>query len=258
MTVYSPSGLSAFEGCPRKYWYAYIGKPEVEPMETVEAFLGSRVHEALEELYRWQQNGQVMDSTALVACYEDAWKRQWSAAVRISRKEYSAGDYLEVGRESLRKYHARYRPFDQSRTLRLEEEISADLRGDGRYRIRGFIDRLSRRPDGTYEIHDYKTSSRLPTQAEADADRQLALYQIGVEGMWDDVEGVDLIWHYVRFDREVRSRRSPEQIDAVKRDCIGVIDDIESRGREEENFPTNRSGLCDWCEYQGICPATPA
>lgn len=38
----------------------------------------------------------------------------------------------------------------------------------------GYVDRLSKRPDGTWEIHDSKTSSRIPTQSEMDADRQLA------------------------------------------------------------------------------------
>jgi putative RecB family exonuclease len=122
--------------------------------------------------------------------------------------------------------------------------------------MQGYIDRLARCADGTYEIHDYKTSGHLPTQAEADADRQLALYQLGVQQMWDDVEGVDLIWHYVRFDQDIRSRRSAEQLDAVKTGCISVIDDIESRGREEGNFSTRPSNLCSWCSYQEICPAT--
>jgi hypothetical protein len=74
--------------------------------------------------------------------------------------------------------------------------------------------------------------------------------------MWDDVGVVELIWHYVRFDQDIRSCRSAEQLDAVKTGCISVIDDIESRGREEGNFPTRPSNLCSWCSYQDICPAT--
>jgi len=131
-----------------------------------------------------------------------------------------------------------------------------DLDDIGQHRMRGIVDRIARRGDGTYEIHDYKTSSHLPTQAEADEDRQLALYQIGLEGMWKDVEAVDLIWHYVRFDTELVSHRTPEQLQGVRKACITVIDDIESRGREEERFPTNPSSLCPWCDFRTICPAT--
>jgi hypothetical protein len=134
-----------------------------------------------------------------------------------------------------------------------------DARGggdDSRYRMQGYVDRIARRGDGTYEIHDYKTSSHLPTQAEADEDRQLALYQMGLEGMWKDVEAVDLIWHYVRFDTDLVSHRAPEQLQSVREACIAVIEDIESRGREEERFPTNPSALCPWCDFRAICPAT--
>ena len=58
MAAYSHSRLGTFESCPRKYWYAYIGKPEIETVDSVEAFLGTRVHESLEELYSRQMGGR--------------------------------------------------------------------------------------------------------------------------------------------------------------------------------------------------------
>ncbi len=48
MRIHSHSSLGSFESCPRQYWYQYIGKPPVERVDTIEAFLGKRVHEALE------------------------------------------------------------------------------------------------------------------------------------------------------------------------------------------------------------------
>jgi hypothetical protein len=48
MAVYSHSRLSCFETSPRQYWYRYVAKVKVLDIETVEAFLGTRVHEALE------------------------------------------------------------------------------------------------------------------------------------------------------------------------------------------------------------------
>jgi hypothetical protein len=60
----------------------------------------------------------------------------------------------------------------------------------------------------------------------------------------------------VRFDTDLVSHRTPEQLQSVREACIKVIDDIESRGREEEHFPTNPSSLCPWCAFRTICPAT--
>lgn len=52
MPVFSDSRLSTFEQCPLKYKYQYIDKFKVKAAKTVEAFMGSCVHEALEKLYR--------------------------------------------------------------------------------------------------------------------------------------------------------------------------------------------------------------
>jgi len=256
MAIYSHSRLGTFETCPRQYWYAYVERPEVEDRDTVEAFLGSRVHEALENLHKMQLGGRLLTCADLVAWYEDQWQRQWQDSVLIVDKTFTADDYREVGREALKAYHRRYAPFDQERTLRLEGLIQIDLNGDGKYRMRGYVDRLAQRPDGTYVVHDYKTGRYVPTQADADKDRQLALYQIGVQGMWPDAgTNVELVWHYLRFDKELRSRRASEQLQEVRQRCIALIDDIEARGDDEASFPTTPTNLCDWCAYQHICPA---
>ncbi|MEM3402566.1 MAG: PD-(D/E)XK nuclease family protein, partial [Candidatus Hadarchaeales archaeon] len=52
MTEYSHSRLTTFENCPMAYKLKYIVRLELEEgFETVEAFMGSRVHEALRRLY---------------------------------------------------------------------------------------------------------------------------------------------------------------------------------------------------------------
>ena len=48
MRINSHSSLGSFKNCPRQYWYQYIGKPDVERVDTIEAFLGTCVHETLE------------------------------------------------------------------------------------------------------------------------------------------------------------------------------------------------------------------
>jgi putative RecB family exonuclease len=256
MRIHSHSSLGSFEKCPRQYWYQYIGKPPVEKVDTIEAFLGSRVHETLETLYRLHFRGRTLSVDETLEVFESVWAKEWSDNIHIVSEELTAEDYKRAGREALATYYRRFAPFDQAKTLRLEARVMLSLDPDGRHKMQGYIDRVARRADGTYEIHDYKTNQTLPTQAEADEDRQLALYQIGLEGMWKDVEAVDLIWHYVRFDTDLVSHRTPDQLQSVRESCITLIDDIESRGREEENFPTNPSSLCPWCDFRFICPAT--
>ena len=51
MPVYSHSRLSAFEKCKLQYRYRYIDRIKRDT-QSIEAFMGNRVHDALEKLYR--------------------------------------------------------------------------------------------------------------------------------------------------------------------------------------------------------------
>lgn len=251
MALYSYSKLSTYENCPRLYKFSYVDRIKLAPeAETIEAFMGSRVHEVLKKLYQDLRLSKLNTIEDIMAFYNDAWERNWREDVRIVREEYSPENYRETGAKCIIDYCNRYKPFDQSRTLGLEQMVVIDLEG---YKLHGFIDRLAQRGDGHYEIHDYKTSQHLPMQRYFDEDRQLALYQIGVEDAWGDAERVDLIWHYLVHDKEIRSRRSGEDIARVKAETIALIQELE-KAEEEDNFPARESELCRWCEYQVLCP----
>jgi ATP-dependent helicase/DNAse subunit B len=49
--IYSHSRLETFKTCPKKFYYNYIEKPDIEKKNSIEAFMGSMVHLALEKLY---------------------------------------------------------------------------------------------------------------------------------------------------------------------------------------------------------------
>jgi len=124
--------------------------------------------------------------------------------------------------------------------------------------LQGYIDRLVDLGGGNYEIHDYKTSRRLPSQNDVDRDRQLALYQLAVSQRLPDVRSVKLVWHYLAHDRMMVSTRSPEQLRALRVEVIALIGEIE-RATLEDNLPPRVTPLCSWCEYKPVCPAwTPA
>jgi len=253
MTVYSYSRLGTFETCPLKYRLAYIDRIP-RAAEPVEAFLGSRFHEAMETLYADLAAGpRPLDG--VLAVFEERWKAAWHEGVVVARPGRTADDYRAMGRRFIETYYRRHAPFTESRVVGLEQRIDVILDPDGRYRIQGYIDRLAVAPDGTYEIHDYKTSSGLPRRREIEADRQLGLYEIAVRSMWPDARDVVLVWHFVAFDRELRSVRTDAQREAVRRETMGLIDAIEAT--PPDGFRPRPSALCDWCSYQSLCPLKP-
>ena len=249
MPTYSHSQLGTYENCPHQYKLVYIDKIETET-EGIEAFMGSRVHEVLEKIYRDLKVTRSNSLEDLLAFYREAWEKNWNGAVQISRREYNPEDYRRLGEKCITDFYRRYFPFDHGRTLGLEEYISFPLEEEKTYWIRGYVDRIALLDDSTLEIHDYKTSGRLPTQEAVNSDRQLAFYQMGVEGRWPDIREVKLVWHYLSFDVEIRSSRTPEQLQQVRREALELIQKIEG----DRYFLPNEGPLCDWCNYQRYCP----
>jgi len=250
MPTYSYSRLESYKSCPQQFKLHYIDKIEVEE-EGIEAFMGSRAHEALEKLYTDIRMTKVPTLEELLAYYEEQWEKNWHDGIKIVRKEYKPEHYREVGRKAVAEYYEQHQPFDESRTIALEYKVTFPIDESGEYTILGYIDRIAVARDGTYEIHDYKTSGRLPTQAQIDKDQQLALYQLAVSEMWPDVKKVDLVWHYLVFGKELRSQRSPEQLAGLKKEVMASIRKIE----EDSDFRPRESALCDWCSYFSYCPA---
>jgi putative RecB family exonuclease len=249
MTVYSHSRLSCYEQCPAKFKLQYIDKVETEVEESVEAFLGSRVHETLEKLYRDLQFQKMDSLEELLVFLRDVWKKNWSDDIMIVKEEYTQENYLKMGERYLSDYYMRYRPFDQGRTIALEERILINVDESGEYKLQGYIDRLTEAKDGFYEIHDYKTNSRLPLADYIRSDRQLALYMIGVKNSYPDVKQVRLIWHFLKFDKEIDSTRTDDELEKLKADTITLIGRIE----QDESFEASPSLLCDWCEFKPVC-----
>ena len=249
MPTYSHSQLSTYETCPHKYKLAYIDKIEVET-EGIEAFMGSRVHEALEKLYRDLKVTKLNTLEELLNFYRQSWEKNWNDLIQIIRKDYNAEDYRRLGEKCITDYYKRYYPFDLGKTLGLEEYIYFPLEEEKSYWIRGFIDRLTLVDSSVLEIHDYKTSNRLPTKEDVHSDRQLAFYHMGVAEKWQGIQEVRLIWHYLTFDTEIHSSRTPEQLYQLRQATLELIRRIET----DRHFLPKEGPLCDWCDYQGFCP----
>ena len=80
--MYSHSRLSVYETCPRQYRFRYVERVKVPELETVEMFLGSRVHETLEALYRRVKAGVLPTLDDLLADYRARWLAEAVGAQR--------------------------------------------------------------------------------------------------------------------------------------------------------------------------------
>ena len=251
MPVWSHSRLSSYEKCPLQYRYRYIDKIRKDTFG-IEAFLGNRVHEALEHLYR--RKGEVRKAPRLpeiLAVYRSRWDAEYKDNVRIVRRGWAPADYREEGEKYLTGFYHRNAPFDDGETVGLEVKVEFALDASGRYRVLGYIDRLVRREAGLYEIHDYKTSAFRPSDEDLRRDRQLTFYQMAVRDQHADARDVRLVWHFLAQGDRRTATRTESEIEDHRRQAMRLVDRIEAA----RDFPARPSPLCRWCEYRDICPA---
>jgi putative RecB family exonuclease len=253
--IWSHSRLASFEDCRRKFQYRYVLKIPTDT-SSIEAFVGKQVHDVLERLYRSVAEGRVPSLPKVIARYDQLFRDAYlPKKIRIVRSENPVEFYRELGEHCLVNYYHEHYPFEGGQTIGIEERVLFDLgKLDGEpVRLQGFVDRIDRARDGTIEIHDYKTSARVPSQSQLDQDRQLALYQIGVAERFDPDRPFRLVWRFVRKGITRTSTRTLGQLDDLRHETL----DLVRRVRSETEFPTTPGPLCRWCEFSERCPGSP-
>jgi RecB family exonuclease len=247
MATYSDSRVSTYEQCPYKFKLQYIEKQKPEMKNTIEAFLGQVVHKCLEDLYKKKKANEEISKESFIKQYRKTWNEWYSDNVKIVKENQTANNYKKLGEKFLADYYDRYTPFNQLEIIGLETHDKITLSDGNQWQIR--IDKLTRDKEGNYYVVDYKTSSRMKSQNEADKDRQLAMYAIWVKNKFKDAKSVKLIWHMLAFNKEVVSERTDEQLDDLQEKVMSTIKEMET----STEFPGKVTHLCPYCEFKGNC-----
>ena len=249
MVLYSHSRLTTFEQCPLKFKFQYIDKIRPEVKESIEAFLGQKIHNTLQWIYEEVAKSRIFKLDEVLQYYISNWNAGFHNEIRIVKQEFDAEHYFNLGIKFLLDYFLKYSPFKDN-TIATEKRIIINLDLEGKYKLQGYIDRLVHHKDtNIFEVHDYKTNGFLKSQEEIDKDRQLALYAIGIKDLFENVQDVHLIYHFLAFNQKILSKRTEEQLKELKQEIIQLIDKIEST----KEFNPNPGVLCKWCDFRGYC-----
>ena len=247
MGLYSHSKLSSYEQCKLKYKLRYIDKIKPDVEKSIEAHLGTIVHDSLEWLYGEVLRGRIRTIEELIKYYSVKWEADYAPGTVIVKEGMTDKDYFNKGVGFLVDYYLKHTPFNDG-TIELEKRIFIDL---GEHKLQGYIDRLTKNPvTGEYAVHDYKTANSLPDKYNVEKDRQLGIYSLAIKEAFGFDKDVLLIWHYLAFNQKITSNRTNSQLEELKKEILQLIGRIEA----EDNFTANKSVLCGWCEYKTMCP----
>lgn len=252
--IFSHSKIGCFEQCPLKFKLKYIDRIEPDIEKTIEAHLGSVVHDTLEWLYKQVEKKEIPSIDKVIEYFSEKWEKDMTKGTEIIKPEMTEKDYFNKGVEFLISYYMKNQPFNDG-TLECEKKVVLDLDDYGEYKIIGYIDRLAYNQEtGQYEIHDYKTANNMPEKTSIENDRQLALYSIAIKELFDisDSNQISLIWHYLAHNQKIHSKRTDTEIENLKKETLEKIKEIEETQKTGE-FPACPSILCNWCEFKNTC-----
>lgn len=239
----SYSSLNTYGTCPLKYKYQNIDRIK-EPKSKDQVF-GTLIHSVLHYYHTPALLAPNLEQAL------DFFAKRWNSEVFESELEERSA--FTEGVKIIERYCRDNAPGDFT-IVDLESRFSIEI-GDeatGRHTISGIIDRIDKTENG-YEIIDYKTTKKMPSQEKVDNDLQLSIYLKAFLERYpketEHLETITVSLYYLKHGVKLSSTRTREQLEQIDREFLQVIKAIE-----EEKFDPILSPLCDWCGYQKICP----
>lgn len=232
----SYSQLRCFIECPWQYHLRYGLRWRTPP--TGPSAMGQTLHRALELFHREGAPGE----QRLLELYEESWVNPPGLAPAEVLALHAKG----VG--ILGRYWAEEK--DSRSTVEfVEREFMSPL---GPHTVRGIVDRVDRRPDGSLEVIDYKTHLDVGDPAAAAQDLQLRMYAWGLVCCWA-LEPKWMTWRYVAAGKRVSAPYDPAG-EAELEEFIARAADLIAGGRA---FAPDTS-FCPRCELRARCDKSAA
>ncbi|WP_322750684.1 MULTISPECIES: PD-(D/E)XK nuclease family protein [unclassified Frankia] len=245
--VCTPSKLSAFADCPRRYRMAYLDRP-APPKGPPWAHnsMGASVHNALRA---WWDESLARRTPARAAhLVRLGWLLDgWRDADQSVRWRERAAQMVE-------RYVAGLDP--AAEPVAVERQVAARTE---RLALSGRVDRLDDR-DGELVVVDYKTGRRPLTDDDARASQPLALYALAAsKTLRRPCWRVEL--HHVPTGDVLAAEHDEASLGRQLRRAEALADDAERAGEAfragaapDAAFPPSPGQLCSWCDYRRHCP----
>lgn len=239
----SYSSVGTYQTCPLKYKYQHVDR--IPEPKSKEAVFGTLVHAVL----KYVHTPALLSPSVEQAL--DYFAKGWNSEVYEDEMEERAA--FSQGVTIIQNYLAHNKPSDFT-IVDLESRFAIEIGNEasGKHIVSGIIDRIDKTADG-YEIIDYKTTRKMPSQDKVDNDLQLSIYlRAFLERYpkeWERIDKITVSLYYLKHGVKLSSTRTKEQLERVDQTFLDVIKSIE-----EAKFEPILSPLCDWCGYQKICP----
>lgn len=233
----SYSGLDTFTQCPAKYKFQYIER--IRTPKSKEAIFGTLIHDCLKVLHEPSRPIPLSEDELL-----KYFANKWDNSAYPDKQEEAFA--FHQGVDILKNYYLRNQGVRYN-ILTLETSFVVPISDS---QISGRIDRIDKLDDGTFEIIDYKTSRKMPSQEDVDRNFQLSVYYLGLINRWPHIQNksIKLSLYFLKHGEKISTARTKEQIEQSKERIVSLIGQIQ-----QSKFEPKPNPLCDWCAYQAYC-----
>lgn len=237
----SYSSLDTFLTCPLKYKFQEIDKIKVP--KSKEAVFGSTIHSTMKFIHTPGILSPALDQAM------EHFQNSWNPAVFEDENEERAA--FSQGIKILQDYYKKNNPVDFN-IIDLESRFQIEIGQEDKHIVSGIIDRIDKTEDG-YEIIDYKTTKKMPSQDKVDNDLQLSVYLKAFLSRYpkeaENLDKIKVSLYYLKHGVKLTSGRTLESLQKSEQLFLDTIKIIETG-----KFEPTISPLCDWCGYQNRCP----
>jgi RecB family exonuclease len=243
----SYSALATFQRCPLKFKFEYIER--IRTPKSKEALFGTLIHSTLKKLH--EPGLLIPTEEEILKFFADNWDQ------KNYTSELEASTNFSQGVKILKDYYAKNYPANFN-IVALETSFAVPLKAAGEtHLLAGKIDRVDKTSDGLFEVIDYKTAKKMPSQQAVENDLQLAIYHLGTINQWPMLEKenrpVKVSFYFLKHGEKLSAMRNAEQLAVTKENAIRELEEIV-KARKAEKFEPRPNPLCDWCGYQRYCP----
>ena len=164
----SYSSIETYNQCPQKYKFQEIDRIRVS--RSKEAIFGTLVHDSLK--FMFQKDPLFPTPDEVINYFRGKWP-----GTDVFSSDSESSIFLQEGIKMLKNFYQKNSPWNFS-VIDLESHFEAPIeaKNGAVHILAGKIDRIDKVSDGEYEIIDYKTGKRMPSQDNLNNDLQLSFY----------------------------------------------------------------------------------
>ena len=245
----SHSSLETFKQCPQKYKFNKIDNL-FEPKSEAAVF-GTYLHYVLQWFF--ENDPHKIGLKGLLSFYETHFSEIKYFDIKANKEKPLNSFNFDEGIMMLKNFYQNNN-FHELTVLGLESDFELEIKepNDKSHIVSGIIDRISK-INNHYEVVDYKTGKRLPSQKNVDENNQLSIYALATINKWPkiDLDKLNLSLYFLRHGEQIYTKRTKDDLENTKHQILKIIKSIEN----EKIFPPKPTILCNWCGYKNICPA---